>query len=377
MPLRPTVRLRLALLFGVMFFMLGVTVLTLALIFFRESLSGQAPVTPRDLPRLGAGLSREGDWLRFIGDIRQQDRSSALREAIRGSLLALLAGSVLAMALGWIVADQALRPLRRIIGHVRTASERSLDQPLRLQGPDDELRELADTYDAMLDRLRTAFESRRRFAANVSHELRTPLAIIQAEAEVMMAAPDATPRELQAGDTIRTVTMRSERLIDGLLALSRAESVAIDRAPVDLAELTGDIVGDLAPLANARRIEIDLRLGEACVTGDRVLLEQCVANLVNNAIRHNVDGGWIVVEVDRDDDRRYGRLRVTNTGQPVPGPPGALFLPFHRGQGTAPEGVGLGLAIVHAVVDAHGGAIAALPRVEGGLEVVTRLPVAP
>lgn len=373
-PVRPTVRLRLALLFGAMFLLLGVVLLSLTYALFRDSLIGLPDVTAQDVLREEGGVPRRGDLVRLVGDVRREERASALREAVDQSVLALLACSLIAIVLGWFVADQALRPLRRIIGHLRTASVQSLDQPVRLQGPDDELKELADTYDAMLGRLQMAFESRRRFAADVSHELRTPLAIIQAEAEVMMSAPSASPRERHAGATIRQVTTRSERLIDGLLALSRAESVAIERVPVDLAELTGDIVGDLAPGADVRRIEIDLHLGEASVIGDRVLLEQLVANLVRNAIRHNVDDGWMAVEVSQESDGQHARLRVANGGPPVVGDLEDLFRPFHRGVTASREGAGLGLAIASAVVTAHGGTIAASPRQDGGLEVVARLP---
>lgn len=369
--IRPTVRLRLALIFGAMFLLLGVLLLAITYVLFRESLAALPSITAQDVLREQAALPRRGELLQLVGEIRREERTSALRAAAEQSLVALLACGLVAIVLGWLVAGQSLRPVRRIIDHVRRASAPSLDQPVRLQGPDNELKELADTYDAMLARLHASFESRRRFAADVSHELRTPLTIIQAEAELLVAAPDASDRGT-TGATILAATKRTGRLIDGLLALSRAESTAIERQPVDMAELTGEVVGALAREADARRITIDLRLDDATVPGDRVLLEQLVANLAGNAIRHNVDGGWMRIEVGRGDEGSQARLHVTNDGAVVSGDPETLFVPFHRGTGAVP-GAGLGLAIARAVVTAHNGTITARPRPEGGLDVTVRL----
>jgi len=276
------------------------------------------------------------------------------------------------------MAGRVLRPIRQITAHARRASEATLGERIGLRGPPDELKELGDTIDAMLGRLEAAFASQRWFAAQASHELRTPLTVMRAEADVAVAAPDATARERRLGEAVRAAVDRGERLIDGLLAMSRSESSLRDNAPIDLAELVGDVVGDQVRAADAAGITVDLELEAAPVAGDRMLLERLAGNLIGNAIRHNYRGGWMRVSVATE--ASHAVLRVVNSGPVLaPGAVAALFEPFQRGQGVnpgRPHGFGLGLAIVRSVATAHDGEVAATSPAEGGLVVTVRLPVA-
>ena len=255
----------------------------------------------------------------------------------------------------------------------RASSETDLHHRVALDGPNDELKELADTLDSLLEALEKAFTSQRAFSANVSHELRTPLAILRAEAEIKLNDPNATEAERDFARRILDSTEQGERTVDGLLALARSESGLLTRTQVDFAELTGDVVGGLA--ASASNIELTLELGEATVWGDRALLERLVANLVENAIRHNVIGGSVRVEVTEEEG--VAILRVGNSGARVEANEvETYFEPFVRrtDEGAARGGLGLGLSIVRTIVESHGGTITARARDEGGLEIEVRLP---
>jgi signal transduction histidine kinase len=231
----------------------------------------------------------------------------------------------------------------------------------------------------MLARLEAAFAAQRRFSAEASHELRTPLSIIRAEADVAFSAPDATKRERRLASSIRDAADRSERLVDGLLALARSESTLRDDSRVDLAELVGDVVGEQARAADLGKIALDLDLGTATVAGDRTLLWRMVGNLVENAIRYNHPGGWVRVVAATEGSEAV--VRVQNSGPPVdPSQVTDLFEPFRRGardRRGQPTGYGLGLAIVRAVAAVHGGSVTAEAPPNGGLSVVVRVPSAP
>jgi signal transduction histidine kinase len=295
---------------------------------------------------------------------------------VQGGLALLITGGG-ALLLGWVIAGRVLSPVREITLHAQQASDKTLDQRINLQGPHDELKELADTIDGMLDRLQSAFESQRRFSAEASHELRTPLTIMRAEAEVALASLDATARELELAGKIVAAVDRAERLIDGLLALARSESKLRDNDLVDLAELVGNVVGEQVRSADLAGIQLDLALDPALVNGDRALLWRLIGNLIENSIRHGVRGGSVDVRVGT----RAGmaELVVANSGQIVPpADVERLFDPFARGSQNRPAkaGLGLGLAIVKAVSDAHGGTVSAVANPEGGLTVTVRLPAA-
>ncbi|MFN8204071.1 MAG: HAMP domain-containing sensor histidine kinase [Solirubrobacteraceae bacterium] len=324
----------------------------------------------------GAVLLGVSYWLvarHFERTLPDEAAASALAD-LRGQYLLALAGTTLvSVALGWIVAGRVLRPLSEITATARRVSQDRLeDERLALEGPHDELRELADTFDAMLDRLAAAFASQRRFVANASHELRTPLTVLRAEVEVTLADPDAGVTELRAmGETVRDAVVECEALLDGLLLLARSHAGVDRREPVDLAQLARRAAGRAHGA-----VELTVSAPEpVTVAGDAALLARMVANLVENAVRHNVPGGWATVDVHV---RAGGaELVVANSGAPVPvAAAGRLLEPFQRlaRRGEGPPGVGLGLSIVRSVAEAHGGTVELEPRPGGGLRVTVRLP---
>ncbi|HSL06950.1 MAG TPA: HAMP domain-containing sensor histidine kinase [Pseudonocardiaceae bacterium] len=307
---------------------------------------------------------------------------AALQEAARqrvlvvGSVAFLLAVTATVL-LAWVITGQVLRPLHEVTATARRLSAESLDERLQLPGPRDEVAELADTFDAMLDRLQAAFQAQRRFVANASHELRTPLAVLRTEVEVTLADPTADEAELRRMATvIRDATLRAEQLVDGLLVLARTEGSTLRaREPADLATLAAAALRIVAPEAGSRGLRVATRMASALTVGDPPLLERVVGNLVENAVRHNVGGGW--VEVCTAPAGQRSTLQVSSSGEVVaPGAVAALFEPFHRGgvARTSRDGAGLGLSIVHAVVAAHGGTVHAEPVPGGGLTVTVHLP---
>ena len=392
---RPTVRIRLTLLYGSLFLLAGIVLLVATHVLYREALDkdefeekrafyAEEQVRAAFGDRLPSGkrlrefTTRDGRTIfKFVEDVNDKAIDDAVDDALREQLaqsgVALGFTTIGALLLGWLVAGRVLRPVQRITETARASSETDLHHRVGLEGPDDELKELADTLDSLLEALERAFSSQRAFSANVSHELRTPLAILRAEAEIKLADPDATQAERDFAQRILDSTEQGERTVDGLLALARSESGLLSRVEVDLAELTGDVVGDLA--ASANQVELTLDLGEATAWGDRALLERLVANLVENAIRHNVQGGWVRVEVAQEAGEAV--LRVGNSGPRLtPEEVDTFFEPFVRRQesGAGRDGLGLGLSIVRAIVQSHGGTVSARARRDGGLDVEVRLP---
>ena len=374
--IRPTIRLRLTLTYGMLFLLAGAFLLVLVYVLLNRALRDPGPPL-RQSHDPDSRVERQYTTEEVI-EARREERQSALRQVRIQAWIALVITSAGALLLGWLIAGQALAPIREITAHAQEASEETLDERIDLRGPPDELKELADTIDGMLDRLQAAFESQRRFAAQASHELRTPLAIIRAESDVALASPDVTPRETDYATTIRDAADRSERLVDGLLALARSESTLRDSRRVDLAELAGDVVGEQTAAADAAGVELDLDLGEGIVMGDRALLWRLIGNLVENAIRYNRPGGWARLQVATEGPNVL--LKVENSG-PVIAPEmvETLFEPFQRGT-TGPRsrtsGHGLGLTIVRSVAAAHDGEVTAIALPEGGLTVTVRIPAA-
>jgi signal transduction histidine kinase len=280
---------------------------------------------------------------------------------------------------GYLLATQALRPIARLTQTARALSTDNLDQRINLAGPDDELRELADTFDEMLGRLDSAFDSQRLFVANASHELRTPLSVIRTELEVTLADPDADPVELRRmGGVVATATERAQRLVASLLTLARLQAVGggaleVDE-PVDLAAIVPGAVSAVQAEAEEKGVRVETELESAVTSGDPRLLERLVGNLVENAIRHNVPDGWLRITTGQSNERVW--LHVANGGAVVTGDVNALFEPFRRGGRvrTATRGAGLGLAIVRMIVDAHHGKLQAAAPPFGGLNVRVELP---
>jgi signal transduction histidine kinase len=281
---------------------------------------------------------------------------------------------------GYLLARQALRPIARVTRTARQLSTETLDQRIGLGGPDDELRELADTFDEMLARLDAAFDGQRLFVANASHELRTPLSVIRTEIDVTLSDPAASSEELRRmGQVALAATERAQRLVGSLLTLARLQSGGRGdlevREPVDLATLVPAVLDSVETEAKDRSISVEIETSPARTLGDPRLLERLIGNLVENAVRHNVTGGWLRVTCGAADGRVW--LHVANGGQVIsPSDVDLLFEPFRRGGKvrTATRGSGLGLSIVRLIVEAHHGRLQAAAPPFGGLAVRIELP---
>jgi signal transduction histidine kinase len=391
---RSTIRVRLTLLYAGAFFLAGVALVAVMYLFLGQALDRQLTARvgiTEHLPELtptepGAQQAAHEAQQELRAQF-QQDRDDTLNTMLIASLVALGVVGVIAGGFGWLLAGRALHPLQQITTTARRVADRSLHERIALDGPDDEIKELADTFDAMLERLDRSFDSQRRFVANASHELRTPLTINRSLIEVALDAPQANESLRQLGGTLLAVNQRHERLIDGLLTLASSEQGITDPTPVDLADIARHITTESRGAAHTAGVDIRTHLQPAPVTGDPVLLERLTQNLLDNAIRYNrPEHGEITVTTDKVDD--HARLTVDNTGPPVPPyEVPSLFEPFRRlptterlADSTTPStsrGAGLGLSIVRSVAHAHGGDVHASPREGGGLRVQVRLPAAP
>jgi signal transduction histidine kinase len=399
---RGTLRARLTVLHGGLFFvagalLLGVTYLLVAQrIDQRSDLdSALTPIVarrPEQLPGAGGGASQAGraanaeqalrETIELARAQQRKLRDDAMNSLLTQGTLALGGVGVAAVGAGWLLTGRALRPLQRITETAqRIAADgagRGLHERIALDGPRDEVKRLADTFDLMLERLDQAFEAQRRFVASASHEMRTPLAIKRALIEVAVTRPGATRDAKELGESLLEVNRRHERLVDGLLTLADSENEIAERHPVDLAEVAGHVLATASALAREAGVEIRAtELGTARTAGDPYLLERVAQNLVENAIRHNQPGGgWVCVRTWSLGEQV--NLHISNTGAVLRGyETEALFAPFRRRAEvrTAGErGFGLGLSIVRAVVRAHGGQVRAQARDGGGLEVTVTLP---
>jgi signal transduction histidine kinase len=391
---RPTIRVRLTLLYAGAFFLAGLALVALMYLFLGQALDRQVTARLDLTQHLPQQASTQPDAQEAIhalqDDLRAQfrkDRDDTLRAMLVASLVALGVVGVIAAGFGWLLAGRALHPLQRITATARRVADRSLHERIAFDGPHDEIKDLADTFDAMLERLDRAFDSQRRFVANASHELRTPLTINRTLIEVALDNHHATESLRQLGGTLLAVNQRHERLIDGLLTLASSEQRITDSTLVDLADIARHLATEAHGVAHAADVDIRTHLQQVPVTGDPVLLERLTHNLLDNAIRYNLpQHGQITVTTDTVDGNAY--LTVDNTGPPVPPyeiP--SLFEPFRRLPTTerladatttaASRGAGLGLSIVRSIAHAHGGQVHATARQDGGLTIQVRLPAAP
>ena len=373
--IRPSARLRLTATFAILFLLAGALLLALTYFlvqqtlpnpsgaFFTQVPKGTVTLLPADP---GADAAAGQTIMQVANSVQQQVLFNLLIES--GVALALMA--LISTLLGWIMAGRVLSPVHRITATARRLSQETLHERIALTGPDDEMKELADTFDAMLARLDAAFESQQRFIGNASHELRTPLATQRALVDVNLADPNASPAQLRATlEKIRAVTDESEHLVMSLLALAKSERGLEHRTPVDLAAIAHEFHG-------SDGLRIEESLDSAVVPGDRALLRRMIGNLVDNATRYNVGDGWIKVATGLDDGHAF--VRVSNSGRIIPDHAvETLFQPFRRLDGdrlSNGSGAGLGLSIVRAIATAHGGTAEAKPLREGGLEVSVILP---
>ena len=383
-----TIRVRLTLLYAVAFFLAGVILVGLIYLIMGQALDRQLTARVgitehlRELIATGPGSERlhpaaqEELQAQF-----RQDRDDTLKTMLIASLIALGAVGVISAGFGWLIASRALHPLQQITATARRVADRSLHERIALVGPNDEIKGLADTFDAMLERLDRSFDGQQRFVANASHELRTPLTINRTLIEVALDKPDANESMRQLGATLLAVNQRHERLIDGLLTLAISEQRITDPIPLDLAEIAGHIAAESQGAARHAGVDLRSDLRPARVTGDPVLLERLTQNLIDNAARYNLPAhGWITVTTEEVGGSAY--LTVENSGPPVPPyEVPNLFEPFRRLPTTErladfsiSRGAGLGLSIVRAVAHAHGGDVHASPREDGGLSVRVRIP---
>ncbi|HEY5318584.1 MAG TPA: ATP-binding protein [Solirubrobacteraceae bacterium] len=378
-----TVRFRLTATYGVVFLLTGAVLLTIGYALVRHNINGPENFAKdyRHLvpgpPQPFHGLFAPSSTLRSLFRAEhQQFVSDALHRLVLEYVLALAAMTIISVGAGWLLAGRALRPLRDITATARRVSGHNLGERIDLEGPDDELMELADTFDGMLARLDSAFASQRHFVANASHELRTPLAIMRTEVDVALADPEAGTADLRGmGEAVRETIDRCERLIEGLLTLARSEAAVARGEPADLAALAGDCLTDLRARAEDASVEVRAQLEPAQARGDARLLERLIANLIDNGIRYNRPGGFLAVTTRTEDGRAL--VHVRNSGERIdPEAAATLTEPFRR-LGRGGGGNGLGLSIVASVVAAHGGRLRVDAPETGGLEVRAELPAVP
>lgn len=351
-----------------------------------------APATPGATPPIPKELyvlNSNGDVLtgpdaeRVMREQQAQLKAAATKSLLTQGSIALVIVGGLAAGFGWLVAGRVLAPLHRVTDTARRiaaapAAGRGLHERIDLRGPDDEVKNLADAFDKMVERLDHSFDGQRRFVANASHELRTPLTLGRALVEIAMHRKSASDDVKQLGETLLEINSRHEQLITGLLLLADSEK-EITAYPVNLADVVTHVTAQLTREADEAGVKLISEPTDAPTTGDALLLERLVHNLVENGIRHNVADGW--VRVTNRLDTNHVELEVTNTGPNVPPyEVEGLFKPFHRlgeERVVGAKGAGLGLSIVRAVAEAHGGSVTAKPRDGGGLEIVVRLAVDP
>lgn len=370
-----TIRTRIALVYGGVFLVLGTALLATVNLASRAGTDSQARAIAATAVVAQPGYVVNGPLVTrhrlgppTVYDLTDHVSDAAGHQLLIWSAAALLVMTAFAVGVGWWTAGRVLRPVHTMTAKARRLSEHTLHERIASSGPDDELKELGDTLDALLARLEKAFDSQRRFIANASHELRTPLATQRAAIQVGL--DDPTPDDLvRTRQTLLDNNRRSERLIEGLLVLARSERglATGEQEDVDLAHVVAEEA--------ARHPGVRLDTTHCRVRGNRLLLARLVANLLANAVTYNVPGGR--VEVSLTAAGGGALLEVRNTGPVVEAAdiPG-LFEPFRRGEGRdrMGPGSGLGLSIVRSIALAHGGTVTAVPGPEGGLAVTVRLP---
>jgi signal transduction histidine kinase len=388
---RRTARLRLTLLYGGLFLVCGVVLLTITYLLSEQAIDKHAirapasssvpvlhgvpvhPVEPApgsQAQALLAGVNRE----------LAARQASELHHLLVNSGIALAIVALLAILLGYYVAGRVLRPVRTITATARRISASNLDQRLALDDADDEFKELGGTLNDLLARLQTAFDAQQHFVANASHELRTPLTAERTILQVALDDPDTTNETWRS--TAREALASNdeqEHLIEALLALASSETGVDHHEPIDLSVLTDAALLGARPQTEARRIEVTPATATAPTTGDPALVERLIANLIDNAVRHNTPGGRVHVQTTTTADG-HAQLIVTNTGPEIPAPEiQRLFEPFQRLKTTRTNGqggYGLGLSIVQAITTAHDATLSARPQPGGGLHIEVRFPPA-
>lgn len=351
---RPVLRVQLTVLYSGLFLGILAAVLLATGLLYHHSSQQAPPGTPVNAGGLGSG-----------------GRAFEIGPA----LIALIAATV-AVTGAWWLAGRFLQPLRTMTATAQEISASNLHQRLELSGTSDELTALGTTLNDLFGRLEATFHAQRHFVANASHELRTPLAGQRTLLQVALADPNANVASLRAAcEEAVQLSGQQERLIDALLTLASSEQGIRTRQAVDLASIANAVLASRAETAERLGVTVHSSLAPAPATGDPVLLERLVTNLIDNALGHNTAGGLVTVNTAAVDGA--ARLEVGNTGPLVAAADvGQLFQPFRQAgqQRRGPGGHGLGLAIVRAIADAHGGRVTAHSRPDGGLDIELRLP---
>lgn len=386
---RPTVRFRLTMLYSALFLAGGGILVggTYALFAYNAGKTLNSAVSTgkhappasaplgQDVPSTGSGLNSVG---RSTEALLNAQHATDLHLLLVTSVIALGVVVLISVALGWIAAGRILRPLQTIIRVARNISVTDLQYRFRHPGPDDELKELSDTFDGLLARLEAAFQAQRQFIANASHELRTPLARQRVLSQVALTDPGATVESLRsAHERVLAGGAQLEQLIESLLTLARGQAGISVREPFDLAPLIGHVLETRMAEAERLGLKVHPSLSPAPAAGSPQLAERLAANLVDNAIRHNVAGGDVHISTGTAQGRAF--LSVTNSGPVVAAADvSQLFQPFQRfgshGHARIGNGLGLGLSIVEAIATAHGAIINARLRHEGGLAIMVSFP---
>ena len=384
-----TVRLRLTLVYGGLFFVSGVALLVVTYVLFERATrvsNGSAsvrvdgkpfghalptlPPTTRAPKVVSIGPKALGEELK---------RSSDLHQLLINSAIALAIITVIALLLGWYFAGRMLRPVRTITATARRISASNLHERLDLRGPDDELKELGDTFDELLGRLERSWDSQRQFVANVSHELRSPLTRLRLQADIAATDPESTVESLQSGyREVIAATQEQEDIIAALLSLARGQRGLDHTETFDLAAITRDVLQAHRQQAEHRQVRIDTDIQPAVMSGDVRLIEQLIQNLIDNAILHNIVGGEIHIATESHEGEAV--LAASNDGPSIPTAElERLFRPFERlepGRRHHQTGHGLGLSVVEAIATAHGAVITARSRPQGGLSIEITFPQA-
>jgi signal transduction histidine kinase len=395
---RRTVRLKLTLLYGVLFLASGAALLGVTYVLVSHDMPMIATAHSQTVggsQTAGGSSGASAEQYCFVdgsggslpaslpsngcSSLLAQQRNDEMQTLLVDSGIALAIMAAVSIGLGWLVAGRVLSPLRTITTAAQRISASNLHHRLPLHGPDDELRDLGQTFNGLLARLEGAFGAQRQFVANASHELRTPLARQRTLAEVALRDPEPTVAGMR--ETLHRVLItgeQQERLIEALLTLARSQRGLDRRDQLDLAEVTAEALPASEPEARARGLAVNITLSSAPALGDPRLAERLAANLVSNAVRHNMPGGW--VEVVTGTRSGQAVLSVANTGPVIaPEQVDLLFQPFGRLETArlSRDGIGLGLSIVTAIAEAHDADLRARPRPGGGLEVEVRFPEPP
>jgi signal transduction histidine kinase len=396
---RYTIRLRLAVLYGGVFAISGTLLLALIFLSVRFSshgtvVSAQGAVAKIVVRQHGTGAPPPGATLsatpesvavrralaqaQKLGAVAVNVNNSDLHQLLIWSLIAMAIMVVASMTLGWVLAGRVLRPLQVIISAARELSASSLHERLALDGPNDELRELGDTFDELLGRLEASFIAQRQFVANASHELRTPLTLERAIIEVTLADPDANIETLrEACQRVLEIGEQQEHTIEALLTLARSERGVERREPLLLDALAVEVIDERREEIARRGLRLESKLDRAPATGERRLIERLIANLLDNAIHHNNPDGWVAIATELEAGEAV--LTVSNSGPVIAAAEiASLVRPFQRlgpDRTSHDGGHGLGLSIVDAIATAHGAKLAVHAQPAGGLRVEVRFGV--